>query len=429
MRKWFAALCLPLLLAAGPADAGTLAITNARVVTMTDEGTLDSATIIVRDGRIEAVGSSQDLPQDARVIDAEGKLVTPGLMNSLTRLGLVEVSNAQDTVDHAQGAQGYAIAFDVQYGINPNSMLIPIVRAEGLTRAITAPSSQTGTPFLGFGAGLRLVAGVDILDQPKVALFATVGGSTTGEGSQSRSAEWQMIRRAFDEARDFGKPFRFFRSRPGHDQFLRNIDLEALQPVLEGEIPLAIFVHRESDIRQAVKLADDYGLRLILLGAAEAWRAADLLAAKKIPVVIDPFDNLPMSFDEMGARLDNAAILHAAGVVIAFFDSGINMTHHAGASLREGAGIAVANGLPWEAALAAMTRNAAAIWGASSHGSIWAGQAADLVIWDGDPLEVMSAPTQVIVGGEPVSLRTRETELRDRYHPKHRDSKLPPAYR
>lgn len=428
MRTWLASLALPLVIAVSPACAETLAITNARAVTMTDEGTLEDATIIIRDGRIASIGGASELPQDARVIDAAGKLVTPGLMNSLTRLGLVEVSNAQDTVDHAQGAQGYAIAFDVQYGLNPNSMLIPIVRAEGLTRAITAPSVQTGTPFLGFGAGLRLMEGADILDRPQVALFATVGGSTTGEGSQSRSAEWQVIRRAFDEARDFGKPLRFFRSRPGHDQFLRNIDLEALQPVLKGEIPLAIFVHRESDIRQAVRLADDYGLRVILLGAAEAWRAADLLAAKKIPVVIDPFDNLPMSFDEMGARLDNAAILHRAGVVMGFFDSGINMTHHAGASLREAAGIAVANGLPWDAAMEALTRNAAAIWGATA-GTIAAGQAADLVIWDGDPLEVMSAPTTVIVAGAPVSLKTRETELRDRYHPEHWDSKLPPAYR
>lgn len=429
MRTCVAALATALLLASAPAAAETVVITHARAVTMTDGGTLDDATIVIRDGKIAAVGTETDAPDDARVIDAGGRFVTPGLTNSLTRLGLVEVGNAEDTVDHAQGAQGYGIAFDVQYGINAASVAIPIARAEGLTRAVAAPSSQTGTPFLGFGAGLRLLPGSDILDRPKIALFAAVGGGTTGEGDRSRSAEWQMIRRAFDEARAQGSFLRVFRNRPGGEQFLRQIDVEALQPVLKGEIPLALSVHRESDIREAVRLADDYGIRVILVGAAEAWRVADLLAARNIPVVIDPADNLPTSFDQMGARRDNAAMLHEAGVTIAFFNSGINMTYHAGASPRESAGIAVANGLPWDAALAALTRNAAKIWGMADAGVIAAGHAADLVIWDGDPLEVTSAPVEVIVGGTPVSLKTRETELRDRYHPKNGNSGLPPAYR
>ena len=195
-------------------------------------------------------------------------------------------------------------------------------------------------------------------------------------------------------------------------------------------MPLAIAAARESDIRQAIALGDDYGVRIVIVGGQSAWKVAPLLAARKIPVVLNPFDDLPATFDELGARLDNAAILDKAGVMIAFSVPGIHMSHDAGSALREAAGLAVANGLPWEAALRAVTINPARIFGVGDHyGTLAVGMDADLVIWDSDPLEPGSAPTTVLVQGRDVSLITRQTLLRDRYHPRHHDDPWPPAYR
>jgi imidazolonepropionase-like amidohydrolase len=418
MNRLLAATGMILALACAPANAETLAVVNAQAWTMTQDGPLEGATILVRGGRIVAIGRGLAVPPGTRVIDAEHRIVTPGLMSSATQLGVVEVSSAHDTVDTGASDGPLGAAFDLQYALNPNSILVPIARADGLTRAMVFPTRSSAAPFTGQGAGIVLVEDGSILQTPRAAMFATVGGATTGTTDRSRSAEWLLLRNALDEAAHFRANARAYRTAHGRDQLLGRLDLEALLPVLEGRMPLAIFTRRESDIRQAVQLADDYGIRIVLLGATEAWRVAELLAVKGIPVVIDPLENLPMSFDQVGARLDNAAILAAAGVHIAFYASGIHMSHNVGAALREGAGVALANGLPWHIALAAVTVNAAQTWGiADAYGTLEVGRDADLVIWDGDPLEPMSAPVAVLVRGKPASLETRQTKLRDRYHP------------
>lgn len=418
MKASCGALALVILASLPQAQAETLAIVHARAWTMAAAVPIEDATILVRDGRIAAIGRALPVPAGARVIDARQRIVTPGLMSGATQLGLVEVSSAQDTVDTSAVNGPLGAAFDIQYGLNPNSVLIPIARADGLTRGFVFPRRSSGAPFMGQGASIVLVEGPDILERPHAAMLAAVGGATTGEVDRSRSAEWVLLRNALDEAAHFRDNARAYRTATGRDQLLNRLDLEALLPVLEGRMPLAIFTRRESDIRQAVQLADDYGLRLVLVGASEAWRAAELLAAKDIPVILDPLDNLPMSFDDIGARLDNAAILVDAGVKVAFHASGIHMSHNVGSALREGAGVALANGLEWQAALAAITVNPAQIWGiAGQFGTLEVGREADIVIWDGDPLEPMSAPVAVLVRGRPVSLETRQTRLRDRYHP------------
>ncbi|MCW5581648.1 MAG: amidohydrolase family protein, partial [Luteimonas sp.] len=176
-----------------------------------------------------------------------------------------------------------------------------------------------------------------------------------------------------------------------------------------------------ADIRQAIALAGRLkALRVVLVGGAEAWRAASELAAADIPVVLDPLDALPADYDRIGARHDNAALLHRAGVTIAFTASaqGIYTSWNAGPSLRLAAGIAAAHGLPDEVALAAITHAPARIWGLDPRiGTLTAGADADLVLWDGDPLEPASAPAAAFVAGREVSLRTRQTLLRDRYLP------------
>jgi len=423
--------CLVLLApATGTAAAETVAIVHAKAWTMTEgsSGPVDDATIVIRDGRFDSVSAGGAAPAGARVVDAHGHVVTPGLMNANTHLGLVEVSSLEETRDYGVDSGPLGAAFDVQYGLNANSVLLPGVLADGLTRAVTSPASASDAALLGMGAALRIALGADILDRAQVALYAGIGGGAAKKGGGSRSAQWQLLRNAFEEGGTYvpkpvGSP---------RDQLQNVINVAALHAALGRRMPLAMQVSRESDIRQAVRLADDFHLPLIVLGGAEAWRCADLLAAHKVAVVIDPEADLPFNFDQLGARIDSAAILQRTGVTIAFTVSGntIHLSHNAGEAVREAAGLAVANGLPYAEAIKALTINPARVFGIGDHyGSMARGLDADLVIWNGDPLEPASAPDLVLARGAEASRVTRQTLLRDRYAPKAATSVWPPAYR
>ncbi|MBW4028252.1 MAG: amidohydrolase family protein [Acidobacteria bacterium] len=287
-----------------------------------------------------------------------------------------------------------------------------------MTRAATLPTSSAHPPFTGYGAILRLSEGPDILDIPDAAMTALVGGMATPSTGGSRAAQWGLLREELRAAqRQLSGTLHASAADLG-DAAFSSINLSALAPVLQKKIPLAITAYRESDIRQAVSLADDFHMRLILIGAEEAWRAAGLLAAHHVPVILNPYADDPATFDQIGARLDNPAILDRAGVTISFLAPSIHVNHNAGITIREGAGIAVANGLPWPRALRALTLNAAETWGITNHyGALEPGKDADLVIWNGDPLEPMNAPIMVFVRGKQVSLRTRQTQLEKRYAP------------
>ncbi len=420
MKKALVLATLAALLACAPAHAETIAIVHAKAYTLTAAEPIDDATIVMREGRIESVVAHATAPADARVVDATGRIVTPGLFNSATGLGLVEVSSTDDTVDQAVKTSPLGAAFDVQYALNGNGEPVRQARAEGVARAIALPTGSGGAPFLGQGALIHLLPGVSILERPGAVMVVGIGGSASSGVGGSRSAAWQILRNALDEARAF-KPAAGREATP-RDQLLNHLDAEALQPVLSRQVPLLIQAERESDIRQAIRLMEDENVRVILCGGAEAWRAAGALAAHHIPVILDPFADLPDSFDQLGARLDNAALLQRAGVLIAFAltdtFSSVYKTYNAGSVLREAAGLAVANGLPWIEALKALTLNPASIWGAAGHfGALAAGEDADLVIWEGDPLDVSGWPAAVFLAGQPVSLNTRQTALRDRYRP------------
>ena len=191
--------------------------------------------------------------------------------------------------------------------------------------------------------------------------------------------------------------------------------------MLAGATPLVIQADRVSDLREAIALARDEKVRVVILGGAEAWSVAAELAAARIPVILDPQADMPQTFDQIGARYDNAALLARAGVTIAFSVSGngVYLSYDVGEAMRWGAGLSVANGLPYDRALAAITRGPAAIFGfPGGAGTLAAGADGDVVIWDGDPLEPASAPVAVYVAGEAVSLVTRQTLLRDRYAPR-----------
>lgn len=408
------------------ASPATVAIVNARIYTMTGADPIESGTIVMREGRVLAVGARLPVPKDAEVVDAGGRMVTPGFMNAGSQLGLVEVSSVEDSADQSVHASPLGAAFDVEYALNPNSTLIALARADGLTRAVSFPTGSGGAPFSGSGAVLRLGESADLVDRRKVAMFAVAGGAAAEQVGGSRSAQWILLRNALDEARAFA-PSR--KPAPPRDQLQNRLNLAALKPVVDGQMPLVIAAARESDIRQAIRLADDYRLRVIILGGAEGWRAADALAAHKIPVILNPFDDLPWTFDEIGARADNAALLARAGVLVAFSVPGIHMSHDAGAVVREAAGLAVSNGLSWLDGLKAVTINPARIFGIDDRfGTLAPGQDADVVIWDGDPLEPTSAPVRVFVAGHAVSLTTRQSLLRDRYSPLRKSQDWPPGY-
>lgn len=406
-------LVLGSLLAGAHAVAETTAIVHARAWTMTSDQPVENATIVITDGKIASVISGGATPLGARVIDGKGRPLTPGLMHAATHLGLLEVSSATETVDSSVKSGSLGAAFDVQYAINPNSTLIQLARADGVTRAISYPAASSVAPFSGTGVLLRLIERGDPVERAGIGVFVVIGGRSSKEAGGSRAAQWKLLRLALDAARTgLAAPASASTRSP---EFL------ALQPVLAGSVPLAISTNRESDIRQAIRLASDYSIKVVIIGGVEAWMAADALAAAAIPVILDPQANLPGSFDELGARLDNAAILHKAGVTIAtiVIAGGIQQSYNAGLSIREGAGLAVANGLPYIEALRSITSVPARIWGIADHcGTIAPGQDGDLVIWDADPLEPSSLAVTVLIAGREISLATHQTALRDRYLPK-----------
>ena len=423
-----AALCLAASTIASAAEPATsIAIVHARLYTMETAQPIEDATVVIRDGKVQAVGPSLVPPAGAQVVDAGGQIVTPGFMSAGSQLGLLEVASLPDTRDATLATGPLGAAFDVQYALNANSTTLSLALSDGLTRAVSYPDGSPVAPFLGQGALLRLAPRSSLLERAQVAMFVRVGGGAAASAGGSRSASWILLRNALEEARRY-KPSRSV-SGP-RDQLLNRLDADALQPVVAGRMPLAIVADRESDIREVIRLRDDTRLPVILYGGAEAWRLADELASRHIPVVIDPTLNLPLVFDDLGARYDNAARLQRAGVQIAISVSAFHRTHNAGSEERLGAGLAVANGLPWIEGLRALTSAPAAMFGMSGHyGAVKPGLDADLVVWDGDPLEPATSAMRVWVRGVEVSLRdTRQAELARRYAPgQSRD--VPPAYR
>ena len=379
--------------------------------------------VLIDNGRILAVGASARGAADAHVIDANGATVTTGLMNAATHLGLVEISSWLDGPFAPPGSPPGPPS-DAAFGLDPNATSIALARADGLTRALVFPSRADGALIAGAAAVVRLVEGADILDLPQAAVFATIGDVGANAPPPSRGDAWLRLRRLLLAARD-GEAL----ARLALSDTVR-LEAEALVGVLEGRCPLVVQAGRESDVRQAAALARGLKIRVAIFGGAEAWRAADALAEAGVSVILNPFDNLPANIDSMGARLENAAILRAAGVRIAFSTPGIHMSHNAGSALREAAGLAVANGLPWIEAIRALTASPAAIFGLGArYGDIAPGQDADLVLWDGDLLEPASSPMGVLVRGQPVSLTTRQSLLARRHHPTRRDDPWPPAFR
>lgn len=407
---------------AEPSGGGAWAIVGGTVHTLGPAGTLENATVVIADGRIQAVGVGVPIPPGAREIDARGKVVTPGLFDSMSGIGAVEISLERSTRDLATDLPRLGAAFRVADAINPRSTLFPVNRIEGLTRALVTPQATTG-PIAGRAAAIHLGGGGDPVTDPAAALVVVLGEAGAERAGGSRAAALMLFAEALEDARDYAA-HRADWERAGRRPYAPSrLDLEALQPVLAGAVPVAARVERASDILAALRLAREQRVRLVVVGGAEAHLVARELAAAGAPVVLDPLANLPESFETLAATLENAARLDAAGVAVALTSG----ESHNGRNLRQGAGNAVAHGLPWAAGLAAMTKVPARLWGLdAAYGTLESGKDADVVVWDGDPLEVTTAALRVFIRGAAVPMVSRQTLLRDRY--RDLDRPLPPAY-
>lgn len=386
--------------------AETLAITGGTVHTLGKKGTLKNATILIEDGKIKAVGQNIRIPSGAEVIDARGKIVVPGSMHSGSRLGLSEISMTEDSNEHSAKKSPFSAAFDVRRGLKSNSIVIPDNRRHGLTHAITQPSGSDGI-FSGSGAVISLTGTPDMVYRkgPMIANPSKAG---------NRNVAWIKMRLIFDQVKYYDRNRSAIQQGKGPGDFLlTTYNMAALVPVLKGKQKLVVLVDSEDDIRQAIALKKDYDLDLIISGAVEAWRVAEELVAAKVPVIIDPQTNLPGSFGRVAATFRNAALLEAAGVQFAISTGNVN---HNAYMVNQMAGIAVAHGLDWSRALEAITLSPARIFGIDkSFGSLEKGKIANIVLWDGDPLEVTSNVSHVIVRGVNYPLVSRRTLLRDRY--------------
>ena len=413
---------------AGAAAQTTTAIMNARVLTG-DGDAIENGDVIIRGGRIAQVGADLSAPAGARVIDGAGKVVTPGIFAPMSSLGLVEISLDAEANDAGpQQGLGFPLgaALDATDAIRPESTLIPINRAGGVTRAVTAPSPGDSL-FGGRAAVIDLTGRANSVTRARVGQVVSLGYGGAARAGDTRLGAWALLREMLDEARSYAaNPNDYVRRNRAPRHSLA--DLKALETVVNGEEPLIVFIDGASGIRNLIRLKNSYRLRVIIVGGVEAWKVAPALASANIPVILNPYRNLPSQFEELGATLENASRLHAANVQIAFFDPEGFGSHNLRA-LRQQAGVAVANGLAYDAAISALTRNPAQIYGLGADlGVLAAGRVADVVIWDGDPLEVTSAAEAVFIGGVRQDLDNRQAALLRRYQDLSRGD-LPLAYR
>ena len=431
-----------------PAFAQSLtAITGGRVLTGTS--VIENGTVVIQNGRVVSVGTGA-APAGARIIDARGKVVSPGFVAVDSGLGGSEISSVNGSDDLSNGANTISASFDVSYGLDPWSFTLPVARLGGITRAIVVPTHAGGgggsgghahddSDFAGVGHGglqspglfagpaaiSHRAAGTDILVKPRVAMIAPFGEAGAGIAGGARGAQFTQFKETLAEVRLFARNRAAYDRAGLRDLSLSRADLEALIPVANGTLPLIVTVRRAADIQQVLRLAREEGVKIILDGAEEAWLVADQIAAANVPVLLNPISNLPGSLETRAARMQNAAVLDSAGVVIAIKG---NDGSHRVRETRYNAGNAVSHGLPYDAAIEAITVNPAKIFGmAGQFGELRAGAAADVVIWSGDPLEPLSNAETIFIGGAEQAPTSRQFLLRDRYA-SGGEGVLPPAY-
>ena len=406
----------------------TIAITGGTVFPVSGPK-IERGTVLIRDGRIVEVGATVVVPAGAQVIDATGKWVTPGLINASTQLGLSEGGSPQFSGGYddtrAKGTNGVAAAFKAWEGINPASTFIIPARQGGVTSVIVHPN---GGLISGQSAMVDL-AGDDVdamlvrrgagRGSAAVAMRASFSNDAAQAGA--RGELLGKLRELLLDATLYGRNRAAYERNASRVLSAPRADLEALQAVVDTALPLAIEVNRASDIRAVLALTqrERSPLKLIISGAAEGWQVARELAAARVPVMVGAMSNIPSSFDELGARQENAALLRAAGVSVVLIGNGPGDPENYNVrNIRQEAGNAVAYGMSWSDALRAITLAPAEAFGlADKVGSLRAGREANVVIWNGDPFEFSTQAEQVFIRGVRQGGKSRQDELVERYRP------------
>jgi hypothetical protein len=396
------------LIASQFASSEDFLIRGATAHTGANKTTLKNTDVLVRGGVIVAIGSEASAAATATVIDGGGKELTPGLFGGLTDIGLEEIAAESQTVDSTLNQkspawnQQWRPELDVTTAFNPRTVIVPITRVEGVTWTVLVPGNADSI-IGGQGSAVTLDGRFDATLPGSRSLFIQMGAVGAKLSGGTRAAEYMFLDQAIREARAPGTL--------GQGALLHVAGREALLRYLAGG--RVIFqVDRAAEILSVVAFAERNGMKPVILGGNEAWLVAKELAKAKVPVILNPLDDLPLDFDRLDASLENAALLQRAGVRIAFSSGDTPQAR----LVRQLAGNAVAHGLPWEAALEAITSAPADIFGiGATHGRIAVGQVADLVLWNGDPLEVSTLADKVWIAGRAIEMKSRQTELRDRY--------------
>ena len=398
------------LLIAPSALADSVLVTNANLMSMGPLGTQHGVSVLIEDDVIADIGTNITTAADT-VIDANGAIVTPALFAGATATGLVEVNAVRESADGSMSDtkdNTVQVGFDVRDAYSPLSSVVGVTRVEGFGYSLLMASggqySVAGRGSLvDFDGGFESFNGSDVL-------FIDVGGYAADKVGGSRAAHWMLLDGIMAD----------LKRRSSEREYLSQSGKEHLKDLTKNGV-FVFSANRAADIRKVISFSNEYRLNSVITGGREAWLLADELAAADIPVMVNGLDNLPSNFDALGSRLDNAALLHYAGVQV-LFTSG--ETHNA-RKVRQGAGTAVAHGMPYEAAVEAMTTAPSRVFGSRVR-ALEVGNRADMVIWSGDPLEVTSYATSVILKGEVTSMATRQSKLLERYLPE--DAGLGRAY-
>jgi imidazolonepropionase-like amidohydrolase len=418
-----AAAAVLAMIAGSVARAQTVAIVGGTVYPVSGPK-IERGTVLIRDGRIVAVGANVAVPAGATTIDATGKWVTPGLVNAGASVGLVEVDAVPQTVDdRAVGDHGIAASFAMIDGLNPESAMIPQTRSGGVTTVVMVPNGEL---VFGQAAAIDLVAGPapGFVVKAPAAMVAQVGGAARASLG-ARGEVMGRLRGLFDDVRIYMRRPADYDRGDLHRLSAAPRELAALVPVLSGREPLLVYADRASDIENTIRLGHEYGIKVIIAGGAEAWRVAPALAAAHVPVLTGALDNAPQSFSTLGQRQDNAALLRRAGVEVVVV--GNSDVEDAGAfnarNITQDAGTAVAYGMPWDDALRAITLAPAEVFGIADRiGALAPGREANVVVWSGDPFELSTRAEHVLVRGREYTEPLREDLLTQRY------KTLPPKY-
>ena len=371
--------------------------------------------ILIVDEKIVEVGKFLN-SSSAKIIEAKGKPVTPGLISPISNIGVVEI-NALD-VTNDDSPDFFGPGFSVFNAFNPHSTLIPWNRSNGVTSSISTPgySSQI---FKGMGSFYLLDGDIDIIGNADVAMYARLGAI-----GGSRAETIQIMESMFELAlnKDELELEELLGTTFASSMDMQLQDIQALSRVVNREIPLVLEVNRAIDILQALRLKNDYDLELVLMSVEEAPLVLDQILASGVSVIIDPMDNIPDSFDELASNIKLGGILSNAGIKVMFSTQRSHNYH----LMRQGAGNAVAHGMTYQAGISGMTSIVADVFNIQDRGSIKEGYFADIVIWSEDPLEPSAYPTTVIINGSEMSLETRASRLTERYTDK-RD--IPSSYK